>query len=80
MSGLVKVEFTVEPFVEGSLPPHVTETVRALEALGLAPEVGPFGTAFVAPLDLVGRAVAALLEAAYAHGATYVTVDTGRHE
>lgn len=80
MAGLVKVEFTVEPFVEGALPAHVTEAVRALEALGLTADVGPFGTAFVAPKELVGRAVGAVLEAAYANGATYVTVDTGREE
>jgi uncharacterized protein YqgV (UPF0045/DUF77 family) len=80
MAGLVKVEFTVEPFVEGELPAHVTEAVRAIEALGLTADVGPFGTAFVAPVELVGRAVGAVLEAAYANGATYVTVDTGRQE
>ncbi|MGA1363230.1 MAG: thiamine-binding protein [Ilumatobacteraceae bacterium] len=80
MAGLVKVEFTVEPFVEGALPPHVTEAVAALDALGLTAEVGPFGTTFVAPVELVGRAVGAVLEAAYANGATYVTVDTGQLE
>lgn len=80
MASVVKVEFTVEPFIEGSLPAHVTEPVKALEALGLTADVGPFGTSFVAPVELLGRAVGAVLDAAYANGATYVTVDTGRNE
>lgn len=77
MSGDIKVEFTIEPFVDGDLPAYVTAAIDALKSLGISPDVGPFGTAFTTSHDAVGRAVAAVLDAAYSHGATYVTVDTG---
>lgn len=77
MSGNIKVEFTIEPFVEGSVPAHVQAAVSALETMGLAPEVGPFGTSFETDGATVGRAVAAVMDAAYANGATYVSVDSG---
>ena len=38
------VEFTVEPFVEGSPGPHVQAALDAAEASGLHVEFGPFGT------------------------------------
>ncbi|MCU1499476.1 MAG: hypothetical protein JWM47_3429 [Acidimicrobiales bacterium] len=38
------VEFTVEPFVEGSPGPHVRAALDAAEASGLHVEFGPFGT------------------------------------
>ena len=59
----VRVEFIVEPFVEGRLGPHVRAAVGSLRREGLEPDVGPFGTALegeAAPvLDAVARAAAA---------------------
>lgn len=69
---MLRVEFTVEPFVEGTLGPHVTAAVDAVAAHGIAVEVGPFGNTFTVPPEAVGQAVADLLTAAYGHGATHV--------
>lgn len=71
---MLSVEFTIEPFVEGSPGPHVTAAVAAVEALGAVVEFGPFGTSFVAESAHVPAMVGALLEAAYANGATHVSV------
>lgn len=78
MSGSITVEFTIEPFVDGALPTYVNAALQALDALGITPDVGPFGTSFVATDDTVAAAVAAVVGAAYANGATYVSIDTGR--
>jgi len=75
---VVRVEFTIEPFVDGAPGPHVTRAVAALEALGMRVDFGPFGSQVrVADAD-APRAVAALLETAYAHGATIVSLTTTR--
>lgn len=71
---MLRVEFTVEPFVEGTLGPHVTAAVDAVAAHGIAVEVGPFGNTFTVPPEAVGQAVADLLTAAYSHGATHVQI------
>ena len=71
---MLSVEFTIEPFVEGAPGPHVTAAVAAVEALGAVVEFGPFGTSFVAETSRVPAMVAGLLGAAYANGATHVSV------
>jgi len=73
----ITVEFTIEPFVEGAPGPHVTAAVAAVEKLGATVEFGPFGTTLRTTQADVGRIVAALLEAAYANGATHVSIHTG---
>ena len=78
MADNITVEFTIEPFVDGALPAYVTAAVEALGALGITAVVGPFGTAFTAVPAQVGPAVAAVLSAAYANGATHVSIDSGR--
>lgn len=75
---MLTVEFTVEPFVDGSPGPHVIAAVQAVEANGFSVDFGPFGTSFTVPEDRVPQVVADLLRAAYANGATYVSVDVGR--
>ncbi|MFM8867984.1 MAG: hypothetical protein ACKOFZ_06855 [Ilumatobacteraceae bacterium] len=75
---MLTVEFTVEPFVDGSPGPHVTAAVEAVEAHGFTVDFGPFGTSFTVPENRVPVVVADLLRAAYANGATYVSVDVGR--
>ena len=74
MEGVLRVEFTVEPFVEGQPGPHVTAPIDALRSLGLDVDFGPFGTSFQASVDLVAQAVSALVAAAYGHGATHVSI------
>ena len=72
---MIKVEYTIEPFVEGELPERVTLTAAALEALGLSVEIGVFGSSFEVAKESVGEAMAVLASTAYAHGATHLTVD-----
>ncbi len=77
---MLEVEFTIEPFVEGAPGPHVTAAIEAVERLGATVEIGPFGTTLrVQPGD-AGRIVAALLDAAYANGATHVSIHVGPGE
>ena len=71
----VKVEFTIEPWVDGDPPERVNLCVAAIEALGVAVEVGPFGTSFVAPAEVASSALASVVSIAYANGATHVSID-----
>ncbi len=70
-----RVEFTVEPFVEGQPGPHVTAPIEAVRARGVHVEFGPFGSECVTPTADTPAVVAAILEAAFANGATHVTID-----
>lgn len=72
------VEFTIEPFVEGRPGSHVTAAIAAAEARGLTVEVGPFGSSVVVDLGDVGALIAAVSDAAIAHGATHVSVHVSR--
>ena len=74
---MLQVEFTVEPFVEGQPGPHVTAAVHAVEALGGTVEFGPFGTSCTLSDDTVPDAVAALIRAAFANGASHVSLHVG---
>lgn len=71
---VLHVEFTVEPFVEGRPGRHVLAAVRAVEALGIVVDFGPFGSSFDVAVADAGRSVQALLDASYANGATHVSV------
>src|SRR3954468_22609447 len=55
------VEFTVEPFTEGSPGPHVQAAVDAAEASGVTVEFGPFGTTVVGDDPIVLDAVDAIV-------------------
>lgn len=70
-----RVEFTVEPFVEGQPGPHVTAPVDAVRARGFEVAFGPFGSECTTPTAQTPGVVAAILEAAFANGATHVTID-----
>lgn len=76
MAGQVKVEFTIEPFVEGELVERVTATIAAIESMGVSVEVGPFGSSFVVESGKVGDVIDVLVTTAYGHGATHVNIDT----
>lgn len=71
---MLRVEFTVEPFVEGQPGPHVRAAIAAVEELGFTVEFGPFATEFSGSDDVVTQAIAALIREAYAHGATRVAI------
>lgn len=70
-----RVEFTVEPFVEGSPGRHVTEPLEALRALGIEVDFGPFGSGCVTSSERAGEVVAAIVSAALSNGATHVNID-----
>lgn len=70
-----RVEFTIEPFVEGQPGPHVTAAIEAVRALGHAVEFGPFGSGCVVPADRTADVVAAVVRAALEHGADHVNID-----
>jgi uncharacterized protein YqgV (UPF0045/DUF77 family) len=72
------VEFTVEPFVEGRPGPHVTAAIDAARACGAEVEVGPFGSSCEVGLDRIGTLVGSVADAAFAHGASHVTVHVAR--
>lgn len=77
---MLQLEFTVEPFVEGQPGPHVTAAVNAAEALGGSVEFGPFGSSCRAPDDTMPAVIAELVRAAFANGASHVTVHVARAE
>lgn len=69
------MEFTIEPFVEGHPGPHVTEPIAAVRALGVDVELGPFATACSVDDSITGAVVAAVVDAAFRHGASHVNID-----
>ena len=75
---MLLIEFTIEPFVEGQPGPHVTSAVAAAEALGVAIEFGPFGSSCRVPAGLAGEVAGAIVQAAFANGATHVSMHTER--
>ncbi len=71
----VAAQFRVEPFREGSLGPHVSAALDAVESAGLEADVGPFGTTVTGELSDTVVALAAAIEAALSAGASRVTLD-----
>jgi uncharacterized protein YqgV (UPF0045/DUF77 family) len=70
-----RVEFTIEPFVEGQPGPHVRAAIDAVRALGIDVEVGPFGSACETDGTVTADVVAAIIRSALDHGASHVNVD-----
>jgi isopentenyl-diphosphate delta-isomerase len=70
-----RVEFTVEPFVEGNPGRHVTEPIEALRALGIDVDFGPFASSCVTSTERAGAVVSAIVSAALSNGATHVNID-----
>ena len=71
---VTSLEFTVEPFVEGSPGPHVRAAVAAVESLGPTVEFGPFGSTCEAAAAAMPDLVAAVVRAALDNGATHVSL------
>lgn len=73
----IRVDFTVEPFREGQLGPHVEAALDVLRGEGFAVDVGPFGNAAEGDaatlLATVGRALTASFDA----GAGAVSLSAG---
>jgi hypothetical protein len=73
-----ELEFTIEPFVEGRPGPHVTAAVEAATSSGADVEFGPFGTTCRATDDAMPGIVGAITAAAFANGATHVSLHLAR--
>ena len=71
--GEYMAEFFIEPFTEGSPGPPVRAGIEAVHSLGMAPDVGAFGTTVVGDAPAIARAVSALVTAALGAGATRVS-------
>lgn len=72
---VLRVDFTIEPFVAGLPGRHVTLAVEAVERHGIEVDFGPFGSSFDVAPDLLHTVVSELLLVAYSNGATNVSVD-----
>jgi uncharacterized protein YqgV (UPF0045/DUF77 family) len=72
-------EFTTEPFdVEGTPPAHATEALRAAQEVGLDCDFGPLGTQVRGEQELLLAALPGVLAAAFAGGASQVTLQVRR--
>lgn len=69
----LRLEFLVEPFVAGDPGPHVEAAIAAAEEQGVAVEPGPFANVATGSAADLAAAVAALVLAAFDHGATRVS-------
>lgn len=74
----LRAEFTVEPFVEGNPGPHVQAALDALHGAGFEVDVGPFGSVIEGSERPVTAAVAAMMDADVAAGATRVSLQVER--
>jgi len=72
------LEFTIEPFVEGEPGPHVIRAIEAAQALGFEIEFGPFGSSCRVPVAKAGEVTKAVVEAAFANGATHLSLHAER--
>jgi uncharacterized protein YqgV (UPF0045/DUF77 family) len=70
-------EFMVEPFVEGAPGAHVRAAVDAAGAAGLEVDLGPFGSTTSGDADAVAGALSDIARAAFAAGASRLTVHLG---
>jgi uncharacterized protein YqgV (UPF0045/DUF77 family) len=70
----ITAEFTIHPFTEGRIEPHVRAGIDAARASGLAVEVGPFGTGLSGDRSDVLDALRAVVEAAVDAGARSVHI------
>jgi uncharacterized protein YqgV (UPF0045/DUF77 family) len=70
----VRLEFTVEPFVPGHPGPHVRAAIDAVQARGLAVEIGPFSSVAGGEAAAIAAATHDLVAAAIAAGANRLAV------
>jgi uncharacterized protein YqgV (UPF0045/DUF77 family) len=75
---MFRLEFTIEPFVEGQPGPHVTAAIEAVAARGIEVEIGPFGSSCLLDDSRVGEIVGILTTAAVGNGATHVSLNVER--
>ncbi len=74
---IIKAEFLIEPFVEGSQEPHVKAALEACRGAGLEPDVGAFANTIEGAATDVSATVDLLIRAAIDAGASAVQVRVG---
>jgi uncharacterized protein YqgV (UPF0045/DUF77 family) len=74
----LRLEYTVEPFVEGAPGPHVRAALDAAAEAGLDVEFGPFGTTVAGADDDVLAVTERILGAAMRAGASRVSLQVIR--
>lgn len=75
---VLRVEFTVEPFVAGNRGPHGEAALDAVRGPGLVVDDGPFGTTVTGEAAAVLQAIALAVERAMATGATRVSIQVSQ--
>ena len=75
---VLRLEYTVEPFVAGAPGPHVHAALDAAGETGLDVEFGPFGTTVAGADDAVISAAGRVVRAAIDAGATRVSLQVVR--
>jgi len=68
------LEVLVEPFRENRPGPHVSAVIDAAAAAGLSAEMGPFATTVDGDVDQLAGAVADMIRAGFANGATALQI------
>jgi uncharacterized protein YqgV (UPF0045/DUF77 family) len=76
----VRLEFTVEPFLEGTPGPHVQAAVEEARRQGLNPEMGPFGTTIDGAAAQILPGLGAIVGAAVDGGASRVALAVSRRQ
>lgn len=71
---MLRVEFTIEPFVEGRPGPHVTAAIEAVRRIADDLEIGPFGSSCTIAPDRLAELLATLGGTAFDGGATRLTI------
>jgi uncharacterized protein YqgV (UPF0045/DUF77 family) len=74
MADRMRIEFTIEPWVEGGHPPYVQAALARAEASGLPMDLGPFGTGVEGDATDIYALIPELLEAAMGAGAGRVSL------
>jgi len=70
-----RVEFVIEPFLDGTPGPYVQSGIDAMSARGLAVSMGPFGSSVAGDVDDLAEAIGAMVAAAANDGARRVLVE-----
>jgi uncharacterized protein YqgV (UPF0045/DUF77 family) len=76
----LRLEFTIEPFLEGRPGRHVGAALDAARQLGFEPEMGPFGTTVDGEAGEVLAGLRAIVGAAVDAGASRVALAVSRRQ
>jgi len=70
-----RVEFVIEPFIDGAPGSHVRAGIDAIEAKGLTVTMGPFGSTVEGESSVVAPAIGSMVQSAMQDGAERVLVE-----